>query len=388
MTTLGFIWRNLYRKPIRASLTFFSLVVAFSLYLLLGAVAVLFTVDETSVAGANRLVTQPKYSMIDSMPKDYVKEINALDGVENAAAAVWFGGFYQDQRNFFPTFPVDPASYFDIYKELVVDSEVVQKFADTRTGAVASEALAAQFGWKVGDMVPISSSIYPRQDGSMDWQYELVGTYVAPEDSGGPFLMHYDYFEEENGYGPGTIGWITIRISDPDRAAEISKTIDEMYKNSGDPTRTETEDEYNKGFLKQLGNIELMMTGILSAVFFTILLLTANTMSQSFRERISELGVLKTFGFTDLALSLFVMFEAVLMCVVPALIGMLLSALAIQSGVLSTISFGFVPSMNLEIVVRTFMSGIGISIGLGVLISSIPAMTTMRLSIVDALSRH
>ena len=389
MTTLGFIFRNLYRKRLRAQLTFLSLVVAFLLYVVLGSVAILFTVDAIDGACVNRLVTQAKYSMIESIPKRYLQEIKSVEGVENVASAVWFGGFYQDERNSFPTYPVDPVSYFDIFKELTIEPEVLEKFANTRRGAVAPVALVQELGWKIGDIVLLTSSIYPKKDGSMNWDFELVGTFTADSDSSGSaFLMQYDYFEEENGYGPGTIDWITIRISDPEQGAATSKTIDAMYKNSPDPTRTETETEYIKAFLKQLGNIELMMTGILSAVFFTILLLTGNTMSQSFRERIPELAVLKTFGFTDFSLPLFVMSEAVLLCVIPAILGMLLAIGIVQFGLLQTLSDGFLPNVGADVLKTTFVSGCGIALILGLVIGSVPAITTKRLSIVDALARH
>ena len=391
MTVIGFVWRNMFRKKTRAFLTFFSLVVAFFLYLLLGSVGFMFAVDETSTVGASRLVTQAKYSMIDDIPKKYVREIIGTEGVENAAAAVWFGGRYQDGRRFFPTLAVDPISYFDIYREFEIDSDQLQRFADTRVGAVVAQPLADEFGWQIGEMIPISSVIYPRKDGSMDWEYELVGTYTAPPAGymgSGMLLMHYDYFEEENGYGPGTIGWVTMRISNPMLATSVIDAIDSRYENSPDPTRTLTEDEDQKAFLRQIGNIELMMTGILSAVFFTILLLTANTMSQSFRERISELAVLKTFGFSDIALSVFVMAEAVLMCVVPACLGMLLGFSLVQTGAMQALSGGFLPIVGIEALNTTLLSGLVIAAILGLAVGLLPSLTTMRLTIVDALTRH
>lgn len=389
MTIFGFIWKNLFRKKTRAFLTFFSLVVAFFLYLLLGSVGFMFAVDETSTVGASRLVTQAKYSMIDDIPKKYIREIIDTEGVENAAAAVWFGGRYQEGRRFFPTFPVDPISYFDIYREFEIDPDQLQRFADTRVGAVAPKELADEFGWEIGEMIPITSVIYAKHDGSMNWEYELVGTYTAPPEMGsGPFLMHYDYFEEENAYGAGTVGWITMRISDPMQAAAIIEAVDSKYENSPDPTRTLTETEYEKSFLRQIGNIELMMTGILSAVFFTILLLTANTMSQSFRERISELAVLKTFGFADLTLSVFVMAEAVLMCIVPACIGMLVGFALAQTGILQLVSGGMFPIVGIDALNTTLISGFVIAVVLGLAVGLMPSLTTMRLSIVDALTRH
>ena len=325
MTGHGLIWKNLYRKKIRTFLTFFCLFVAFVLYVALGSIAVLFSIDTvTSEIGANRLQTSAKYSMIDDIPKRYVNEISQLEGVELVTHMSWFGGFYQEPSNMLVTFPTDPSTFFEVYSEFDVSDEHLQAFMDTRRGILVPAEIVERYQWKIGDIIPIGSEIYPQKDGNYTWEFELVGTYSSDREGMSAVLTQYDYFEEAAGFGQGMVGWLAIVISDPALAPEIANTIDSMYINSSDPTRTATESESNRQFLAQYGNITLMMSGILLAVFFTILLVCANTMSQAFRERISEMAVLKTIGFNDIRLGIWVLAEAIYLSVIPAIFGVLI----------------------------------------------------------------
>lgn len=387
MTGHGLIWKNLYRKKVRTFLTFFCLFIAFVLYVALGSIAVLFSTDTmSSELGANRLQTSAKYSMIDDLPKRYVDEISQLDGVELVTHMSWFGGYYQEPSNMLVTFPTDPSTFFRVYSEYTVSDEHLQAFMETRRGILVPAEIVERYQWKVGDVIPIGSEIYPQKDGNYIWEFELVGTYSSGREGMSAVLMQFDFFEEANAFGPGMVGWLAIQVADPELAPEIANTIDNMYINSSDPTRTATESESNRQFLAQYGNITLMMGGILLAVFFTILLVCANTMSQAFRERIAEMAVLKTIGFNDVRLGIWVLAEAIYLSVIPAIFGVLIGL-----GALVLIGMGggaaamFVPIPPLEVAISVAGSSMALAVGLGVVVGALPAITTSRLSIVDAM---
>lgn len=386
MTGVGFVWKNLYRKKTRTFLTFFCLFVAFLLYVALGSIAVVFSLDTVSgELGANRLQTSAKYSMIDDIPKRYVDEISQLDGVELVTHMSWFGGYYQEPSNMLVTFPVDPSTFFRVYPEYEISDEHLTAFLETRRGMVAPIETVERYQWKVGDIVPIGSDIYAQKDGNYTWEFELVGFYTPSQEGMSAVLLQFDYFEEANAFGPGSVGWLAIQIADPELAPELAQKIDSMYINSSDPVRTATESESNRQFLAQYGNITLMMSGILLAVFFTILLVCANTMAQAFRERIAELGVLKTIGFNDLRLGFWMLSEAILLSVLPAIFGVVFGMGLLMAVGSSGAAAMFVPTPPMPVLLSTAASSLGLAAGLGVLVGAIPALSTTRMSIVDAM---
>jgi putative ABC transport system permease protein len=378
---LGIVWSNLFRKKTRTVLTLLSIVVAFMLFLLLQAISDAFTAG-VNLVGVNRLITSPKYSIVDSLPVSQKQQILSVEGVDAVTQQQWFGGQYQDPQNFFPKYPVVPREYFDIYSELVIAPEQLDAFAATRTGAVAEAGLAERFGWQLGDIIPIQADIWPMDDGNRLWEFELVGTFTSDEAAAPLLLFQYDYFTEAVAdFGKDQVGWWTVRLSDPERAEGVASAIDQLFENSLDPTRTATEDEFSRQFANQLGDIAFIATVIMSAVFFTILLLTANTMTQALRERVPELAVLKTLGFTDTAVSLLVLGESVLLCITGGALGVALAMLTVA---------GIGPA--LETVLGTFSvapSAVGkalaLALLLGLVIGSVPALTARRLTIVDAL---
>ena len=382
MSYTAFVFANLFRKALRTTLTFFSLFIAFILLVILGSVQQIFTGEMELEGGANRLQVSAKYSIIALLPESYVQDIEAIPGVELVTHATWFGAYYQDVQNQIPLFPVDPTTYFDVVDELQVSDEVKERFTNVRRSMVAPEEMAIEYGWKVGDLIPIGAQIYPQKDGSMTWEFEFAGTYSVGNDFGA-LLINYEYFDEARQMATGGIGWLSVKITDPELVPKIAAQIDDMYVNSANPTRSAPESEAMRQFLNQYGDIGLMMTGILSAVFFTILLLTANTMSQSFRERIPELAVLKTIGFTDSKIAMFVLIEAVLLCLIPALIAIGIS-FPLATGVsslIATLPIGFPFALQEE----TLVAAAGAAVLLGLLVGLIPAMTARRLTIVDAL---
>ena len=382
MSFLSLIWAGLFRRKTRTVLTLVSIIVAFLLFALLRSIANAFTVG-VDVAGVDRLVVQPKYSVIDSLPIRQMNDIRALPGIALVTHADWFGGFYQDRKNFFAKYPVDPKGYFATYPEFAIDPTQLEKFANTRTGAVAPAEMATKYGWHVGDKIPIEADIYPKKDGTRLWEFDLVGTYQAPSGSRGQnaFLFNYDYFDEARQFGQGEIGWFIVRVSDPAKAAEIAHSIDALFANSANETRTATEAEFARQFANQIGDIGLMMGGILGAVFFTIILLTGNTMAQAFRERVPELAVLKTLGFSDALVSALVLGEAVVLSVVGGALGLGIAAL-LAPGVAKGIK-EILPGFTLAW--PTIALGLVIAALLGLVVGAVPALTAQRLRIVDAL---
>ena len=385
MSGVGLVWSNLFRKKVRTVLTLLSVLVAFVLFTMLRSVAVAFDSGGFGPAGVDRLQVSPKFSIIDPLLISQLREVERVPGVAAVTHADWFGGVYQDQRNFFPKFPVSPKSYFDMFSEFTIDPDQLETFQNTRTGAVAPAGMAERFGWQVGDRIPIEGDIYAKRDGSRLWEFELVGTYLhgdrRDETGGGVFLFHYDYFDEAKQFGQGQVGWLSVRVEDPQEAAEVASAIDALFENSLNPTRTATEDEANREFARQQGDIGLMTTGILAAVFFTILLLTGNTMAQSLRERVPELAVLKTFGFTDGSVARLVLAEAVLLALVGGALGVGLGTLTMML---------IAPQLQqylglIEVTWTVVASALGIALALGFVVGSVPALTARRLSIVDAL---
>ena len=382
MSFVSLIWAGLFRRRTRTLLTLFSIVVAFLLFGLLRSIADAFSVG-VEVAGVDRLIVQPKYSIIDPLPISHLNQIAHVPGVAMVTHADWFGGFYQERKNFFPKYPVNPKEWFTAYPELQIDPAQLEAFQNTRTAAVVPAEMALKYGWKVGDKIPIEADIYPKKDNSRMWEFDLVGIYKAASTSQSQdvFLFNYDYFDEARQFGQGQVGWFVVRVSDPSKAAEVARSIDTLFENSPNETRTATEAEFARQFANQIGNIGLMMGGILGAVFFTIILLTGNTMAQAFRERVPELAVLKTLGFSDSLVSAIVLGEAVLLCVVGGAIGLGIAAL-LAPGVARGIK-DILPGF--EIVWQTIAAGLAIAILLGLVVGAVPAVTARKLRIVDAL---
>ncbi|MEM7077038.1 MAG: ABC transporter permease [Pseudomonadota bacterium] len=385
MNLLGLLWANMFRKRVRTNLTLLSVAVAFLLFVLLQAVATAFE-GGADVAGADRLVVGSKYSQIENLPYSQRQQILGVEGVEAITHSSWFGGNYQDPKNFFAKFPVEPLSYFDIYREFQLQpADALERFAQQRTAVVVDVALAQRFGWEIGDVIPIIGTIYSKADGDRLWEFELVGTFSENgEASSFPlFLMHYEYFNESIAFGKDQVGNWTVRISDPERAGEIAQQIDALFENSADPTRTATEDENNRQFARQLGDMGFITSMIMAAVFFTIILLTGNTMSQALRERIPELAVLKTLGFKDSTVLCLILGEAVALCMLGGAIGAGLAAL-IGPGLAGAVE-GFFG--RFEVTWVGVVSAIGLSGLIGLVIGIIPALSAQRLAIVDALRK-
>ena len=387
MRYLPLLWAGLFRKKTRTTLTLLSIVVAFALFGLLQAVEVAFE-SGADAADAKRLLTTARYSIIEPLPMAYQRRIEQVPGVVGVAFADWFGAKYQNESNAFPVFAVDPARYLDMYPEFTVAREHREAFVKTRTGALAGQRLVDRFGWKVGQKLPISSEIHPKTDGSMSWEFDLVGIIDAddPAVRGNTdmVLINVAYFDEARQSGRGKTGWYIVRIAESGQARAISAGIDALFMNSPDETKTQPEKEFALGFAKQIGDIGALVTRILIAVFFTILILTGNTMAQSIRERIPELAILKTLGFSDLKITALVLAEAVLLLVLGGGIGMG-ATVAAMPGLNGATGGRFPP---LFVGPDTWLLAAAIAGLVALCIGLPPALRARRLKIVDALSGH
>jgi putative ABC transport system permease protein len=379
------LWRNLLRRKIRTTFTFLSIVVAFFLFGLLMAIRNGFT-GGIEIAGQNRLLTIHKMSIIQPLPFRYLAQIRATPGVRFATHLSWFGGIYQDPKNFFAQMAVDPEGILRIYPEFRVDDADRQRWLTTRTGALVGRKLADRFGWKIGDRIPIQPTFFRPRDGKGEtFEFELVALYkgASPDIDETQFFFNYDYLMERTG-NPGTVGWYALEVEDPSRADEVAHAIDQQFANSPAETKTTTEKAFMQSFAHQIGDTGAMMTAIAAVVFFVILLITGNTMAQAVRERTNELGVLKTVGFTDSAVMAMVLGEAVLLAGAAGVVGLALVALAAPGFAKAVESFMpvfYVPAKSLGM-------GVAFAVILGLASGGLPAFFAQRLSIVEALRRR
>ena len=383
MKYVGLIWAGIFRKPVRSLLTMASIVIAFLLFGILQSVTVSFN-SGVILAEADRLVVAPKYSIIDDIPVSYGPQIARTPGVKYVTHMSWFGGTYKDPENFFPRWPVDTGQFFEIFPELILDEGEKQQFKTLRTAAIVGREVADKYDIQVGDKMPLVANIWPNKDNA-PWEFDVVGIYDGKDEkvAADQMYMNYEFFDEYRAFGAGGVGQFMITIEDQGQSAEIAGRIDAMFANSSDETKTQTEKAYNQMFANQAGNIALIMTGILSAVFFTILLLTGNTMSQAMRERIPELAILKTLGFTNRSVLLLVLTESVCIAMVGCVLGLVVAGLIIAE---MPASVPFLGGTVMPAIVA--IEGVVVAILLGLVVGAPPAWNAMKLSIVDALGEH
>ncbi len=385
MYYLQFLLSNLGRKKARTILTLLSIMIAFLLFGLLRSLAAAFD-QGAEIAGEDRLVSINKISLIQPLPEAYLPKVQALEGVDKATSANWFGGYYQDPKNQFPQFPIVAEEYFEIYKEMItLPEEQMQAWKKNRMGVVIGKALVDRFKWKIDDRIPLIG-MFPKEDGSTTWEFVIEGIYEAKSKGAdtSAMLMHYDYFEEARQYGKGTLGWLIIQVKDPKQSAQVAAAVDALFANSPAETKTSSEKDFAKSFAKQFGDIGLITTLILGAVFFTMLLVAGNTMAQSFRERIPELAILKTLGFSDLAVMILVLAEAIVISLIGGLAGLLLAKFFISGAAESMAAT--LPGLNLSNTMMLF--GVGLMFLFGLLTGIIPALQGLQLNIVAALRRR
>src|SRR6202049_2452577 len=384
MTKSGFVIANLFRKRTRTLLTLLSVIMAFLLFGLLQSVNTVFNAGADFV-GAARLMVQARVSFTSPLPLSMVPKLEAIPGVARVAYQEWFGGVWQENTPLI-MFATDPQRYRDVYPEWVMPDQQWQAFEHTRTGMIVGKQLADQYGWKIGQKIPIASNIYPQKNGSKAWTFDLVGIFDGKDEvwqkRTNVAFIQQDYFDESNQFGvKGRTNFLILKLADSNQAQAISKTVDTMFENSPDETKTQTEKDFNISFVKQIGDIGLIVRWILFAVFFTLLLVVGNTMAQSVRERVPELAVLKTLGFTDGSVLGFVLAEAAALCLFGGLLGLLL---ATTLGAMVEKGTGGQFALRLD--VSVWLIGIAAIVLMSIAVGLLPALRARRPRIVDALA--
>ncbi len=376
------IFANLFRKKARLILTIGSFAVALFLFTFLAVVKGAFS-RGTELAGADRLVVINRAGLIQVIPLAYDEKILRIPGVKAVTHNNWFGGVYQDEKNFFPQFVIDVENQRQVMTEMKVPDDQWNTFVNDRQGAVVGATLAKRFGWKVGDRVPLKNALYGP---TKTWEFNIDGIYKNDHPGGdeSQFWLQWKYFDENvPAVMKGSIGWYVLKLDSPDDAVRVAKAIDTEFANSSTETKTETESAFQAGFAKQLGNIEFLILTIGSVVFFTLLLVTGNTMAISIRERTSELAVLKAIGFTDRFVLFFVLGESLVIALIGGLLGLGLAVLAIP--VVGAALNGLLPPLLLSI--ATLSVGLVFALLVGAASGLLPGLGAMRLRVVDALRR-
>ena len=376
------ILANLFRKKVRLMLTLGSFAVALFLFAFLAVIRDAFG-RGADVAGADRLVIINRVSIIQPLPLSYRDKILRIPGVKAITHNNWFGGVYQEEKNFFPQFVIDVENQRKVIPELIVPDDQWTNFLQDRQGAIAGASLAKRFGWKIGDHIPIKNALF---GGAATWDFNIDGIYHGkrPQDDESQFWFQWDYFQERMPQSfKGNAGWYVLKLDNPDDAPRVAKAIDEMFANSPYETKTDTESAFAANWVKQFGNIEFLILSIGAVVFFTLLLVTGNTMAISVRERTAELAVLKAIGFSDRSVLFFVLGEAVMIALFGGLLGLALAVLAVP--LLATALNGLLPNLILSYTVLA--SGLVFALLVGAASGLLPGIGAMRLRVVDALRR-
>lgn len=377
MKYLPLLWAGLWRKRTRTLFTLLSVITAFLLFGLLQGVNTWLT-NVVSESRVNRLYTVSRISFIEPLPLSYTQQIETVPGVSKVAYFAWFGGYYQDPKNQVMSYVMDARRTFDVFPEWKIPKEQIEKMIRTRDGAIVGAPTAKKYGWKIGDRVPLRTPIWTRKDNAPAYTFEIVGTYESPTQNN-LFLINYDYFDEARSFGNGKVGWFAYSIDDPTKSARVAAAVDARFRNSANETKTQNEKEYAQAQIKQIGDIGFMVNAIVGAVMFTLLFLTGNTMMQSVRERIPELAVLKTVGFTDGMVTTLVLAESILLCVIAALVG-----LALAAGIFPAI--GRVLPGVVRLPAEVILGGFAAAIALALISGAPPAWRANRMTVVDALA--
>jgi putative ABC transport system permease protein len=373
------VWSSLWRKKTRTIFTLLSIVIAFLLFGLLQGVNAWLNAFGAG-SNANRLYVASRVSEIQPLPSAYLHQIEAVPGIRQSTYIAGFTGFYQEKRNTLVAFATDVKTFFALYPEWQIAPGQLAAMSRTREGAIVAAPLMRAFGWKIGDRVPLRTSVM-KQDGSADWAFEIVGVYDVPSTpaEANRILVNYTYFDEARLLERGTAWAFVVAVDDPARSAQICAAVDALFVNSSYETLTQDEKAYVQGQLRQLGDVSLMANGIVAAVLFTLLFLTGNTMMQSVRERTPELAILKTVGFSDRSVTILVLIESVLLCVLAASLG--LAAAAAVFPVTAALGIG---GSALPLKVVAF--GLAMAVVLALVSGLPPAWRAQRLVIVEALA--
>ncbi|MEE2566276.1 ABC transporter permease [Hyphobacterium marinum] len=384
MNDATLVRKGLFRKKMRAVLLILSILIAFLIFGVLGAFYSVFTAG-VDVAAANRLVTVNRINFTMSMPFAYWGRVQQVEGVDNVTHASWFGGYYQEPRNFVQSFAVDPESYLAAYPELVMPEDQRQAFLTNRTCLLVGADLAGQFSWSVGDRIPLLSNIWQKRDGSSSWDFDICAIFDGNEATvpANYAMFHYDYYNEDLAFNNDQIGWMVINTTDPSVNDRVAREIDNLFANSPAETETSTEAAFNQAFLEQFGNIALILVLVIGAAFATILMIVGTTMVMAINERTKEIAVMKTLGFNEGRIFGMVLSESILLSLIGGLIGLGLATLMV-TGAAAALA-GFLPGLSMPLSV--VLVAIALMIGLGLVTGIVPAINATRIRIVEALGK-
>ena len=378
MKFLPLVIANLGRHKLRTILTICSTALALFLFASLRSVTTTLA-SSSEVSSASRMISQNATAFVVPLPMSYAARLGAVPHVTEVTWANWFGGKYGDGKQFFAQFAIDPVSYLKMYPEFEVPEEQKQAFLKERSAALVGEGLIRKFGWKVGDNVTMQGTIFPG-----DWTFTIRGVYhpSLKEYGDDSFMFHYDYLYERE---PARVtpGWYIMKIDDPNAAPMVAKTIDDQFRNSTAPTKTGTEKAFAAGFAGMWGNVSLLMSTIGMAVVFAILLVSANAMMMSQRERASEVAVMKTVGFSDQRVFNLVIIEAAVIAISGAILG--LGAAVALPLVTGFGQGGFLPGFH--VTGSTVAIGGAVALLLTVASGIFPAWQAAKLPVVQALRR-
>ncbi|MEM8815448.1 MAG: FtsX-like permease family protein [Pseudomonadota bacterium] len=383
MKDLYLVLKNLTRKPLRLFLTVFATFIAFMIFGTLTAFQQAFD-SGIDLAADDRLVVVNKINFTQSLPIAYVNRVRAVEDVSAVTHLNWFGGYYQEPRNQFAMFAVDAENFLTVYDELLISDAERAAWIGNRQGLIAGKSIAENFGWQVGERIPVNSNIFSQRDGRTDWDFDVVAIYEGadPQTDTNSVYFHYEYFNETQSFGGDFIGFMGVRTSDPERNEAVIKAIDELFVNSPAETETVPEKAFNKAFIEQIGNLSLILTSVVLAAFFVILVIVGNSMILSIRERTSEIGVMKTLGFTSGRIFRMVLAESLLLAILGGVLGVLASGLMV-----SLVNQAPIQLPVLVLGSDVWTQALLFMLGLGFITGIVPATNALRLNIITALSR-
>lgn len=372
-------WKNAMRRPARFWLTCLSIVVAFYLFTLISAIN---TALEASGTDNNqyRLMTTHKISITSNLPIHYGQKIKALPEVEKVTHVSWFGGFFRDESNQLHAVAVEPESYQLIYPEYLLTAEDRINWNRLKSGMVVGRKLAEKHQWQVGDRVPIQSTIWLNNDsGSFTWEMEVAAIYdtATPDTINSMLFLRHDFFDEARAYGRYEASWLVAKARVGSDTEAVSRLIDQQFANSPAATRTTTEQVFIKELARQFVDLSWLLRLVVLAVFFTLLLIASNSMSQSVRERMNELAVMKSLGFSSDMLATLIYMEALYMVLTGAILGVICAAVSID---LVQMKFAtFLPGIHIDPV--TYWKVGGIAAVLAAVCCLTPIISIYRLGI-------
>ncbi len=379
MTLTRFVTKSAFRNKRRSLLTVLSITFSLLLLTLMMTIWHTFYIDKGDAESAQRLITRHRVSLTESMPSFYRAKIRALPGVVAVVPADWFGGIYKDAKpeNFFAQFGTDPEELLKVFTDFKLPPDQLLAWQRDRAGAIADSGLAKKFGWKMGDRIVLKGTIYP-----VDLELTIRGIYTAPVPTQSVYF-NQTYVEEAVSFAKGKAGTFDILTDSPDSVATVASAVDNMFRNSPEPTKTESEKAFQLSFINSIGNVKAFILSICFAVVFATLLVSANTMAMSIRERTREVAVLKTLGFTRQSILRLYIGEAVLVALTGGVLGCLLalglvSALRQAPGMVLFLS-------GLKVTPSTLLLAIVVAGMVGLLSALLPAYHAAKLDIVEGL---